>query len=148
MALLEKHLEVKESNIPSAGKGLFTSVFIAKGTRIIEYKGRVRTWNEVKDSHTNYYIFYVNSKHVIDAGARKKSLARYINDARGLKKIKGLSNNTEFVTDGLKVFVEAKKNIEAGEELFVSYGKDYWDVIRNNIKVDAASNKAANKKKA
>ena len=137
MALLEKQLEVKESNIPGAGKGLFTNDFIPKGARIIEYKGRIRTWKEVKDNDTNYYIFYVTRNHIIDAGRTKTSLARYINDARGLKKIKGLSNNVEFIRDGKRVFVEAKKNIPAGSEIFVSYGKDYWDVIRNNQKIDA-----------
>jgi len=92
MALLEKHLEVKESCIPGAGKGLFTKIFIPKGTRIIEYKGRIRTWKEVENDDSNYYIFYVNRNHIIDAGKRTKSLARYINDASGLQKIKGLSN--------------------------------------------------------
>ena len=137
MALLEKQLEVKESSIPGAGKGLFTTKFIPKGTRIAEYKGRVRTWKEVENEHSNYYIFYVDENHVIDAGRHKTSIARYINDAKGLKKIKGLSNNAEFVVDGLKAFVEARKDIPAGAEIFVGYGKEYWDVIRNNLKLDA-----------
>lgn len=137
MALLEKQLEVKESNIPGAGKGLFTNQFIPKGSKIAEYKGRIRTWKEVQYNDTNYYIFYVNENHIIDAGQRKKSLARYINDARGLKKIKGLNNNAEFVVDGLKVFVQATRDIAAGGEIFVGYGKEYWDVIRSNQKADS-----------
>jgi SET domain-containing protein len=135
MALLDKHLEVKESNIPGAGKGLFTKVFIPKGTRITEYKGRIRTWKEVEGENANYYIFYVNKNHVIDANRTEKSVAKYINDARGLVKIKGLNNNTQFVKEGRLVFVDATKNIPAGCELFVSYGKDYWVVIRNNIRM-------------
>ena len=141
MALLEKQLAVKESNIPGAGKGLFTNEFIAKGARIIEYKGRVRTWKEVEYDDTNYYIFFVNENHVIDAMNYKKSLARFINDARGLKKIKGLINNAQFVVDGLRVYVEAKKDIVAGGEIFLSYGKEYWDVIRTNQKADRANKK-------
>jgi len=35
------------------------------------------------------------------------------------------------------VFVEAKKDIPAGGELFVSYGKEYWQVIRRNNKLEA-----------
>lgn len=138
MALLEKHLEIKESNIPGAGKGLFTTIDIPKGTRITEYKGRVRKWKEVEDDHDNYYILYVTRNNVIDAKRYKTAIAKYINDAKGLKKIKGLNNNTEFVREGKRMFVEATKNITAGSELFVGYGKDYWDVIRNNIKVDKA----------
>jgi SET domain-containing protein len=141
MALLEKQLEVKESNIPGAGKGLFTKEFIPKGSRITEYKGRIRTWKEVENEDGNYYIFYVNADCVIDASRQKKVLARYINDAKGLKKIKGLTNNADFVVDGLQAFVEAKKDIPAGAEIFVGYGKEYWDVIRRNIKLDANAKK-------
>lgn len=137
MALLEKQLEVKESNILGAGKGLFTNQFIPKGTRIAEYKGKVRPWKEVQYDDSNYYIFYVNEDHIIDAGRHKKSLARYINDAKGLKKIKGLNNNAEFVVDNLKVFVQAKRDIAAGAEIFAAYGKEYWDVIRSNQKADS-----------
>jgi SET domain-containing protein len=143
MALLEKQLEIKESNIPGAGKGLFTTEFIPKGTRIVEYKGRIRTWKDVKNEDGNYYIFYVTRNRIIDGSNYLKSFARYINDAKGLKKIKGLNNNTEFVRDGLKVFVEATRNIPAGTELFVGYGKEYWQVIRDNIRAEARLKKGA-----
>ncbi|HVG17393.1 MAG TPA: SET domain-containing protein-lysine N-methyltransferase, partial [Chitinophagaceae bacterium] len=65
MALLEKQLVVKRSTIPGSGKGLFTKKLIPKGTRIIEYKGRITTWKEVKNDHTNAYIYTVNNNHVI-----------------------------------------------------------------------------------
>lgn len=137
MALLDKRLEVKESCIQGAGMGLFTNVFIPKGTRIVEYKGKIKTWKEVQHNDSNYYIFYVNEDCIIDAAKNKKSLARYINDAKGLQKIKGLSNNAVFVIDGERVFVEATKNIAAGSEIFVGYGKEYWEVIKTNMKLDA-----------
>ncbi len=137
MALLEKHLEIRASNVPGAGKGLFTKVFIPKGTRITEYKGRITTWKEVQHDDSNFYIFFVTQKHVIDASKNKKALARYINDAKGLTRIKGLHNNTEFVNDRRRVFVEATRDIEAETELFIGYGKEYWDIVRKNIKVDA-----------
>jgi SET domain-containing protein len=141
MALLEKQLEIKESSIPNAGLGLFTNVFIAKGTRIVEYKGRIKTWKEVQHDDDNYYIFYVTKNRIIDANGYKKSLARYLNDAKGLKKIKGLNNNTEFVRDGLRVYIDATRDIPAGAELFVGYGKEYWDVIRSNLKLEAKEKK-------
>ncbi len=140
MALLEKQLEVKESNIPGAGKGLFTNDFIAKGARIVEYKGAIRTWKEVKHDDTNFYIMSVTRHHIIDANSHKKSLARYINDAKGLQKIKGIHNNGEFIREGLKVFVEAIRDIPAEAEIFVSYGKEYWEIIRKNRKIDAKKN--------
>lgn len=146
MALFEKHLYVKKSTLPNAGKGLFTKVFIPKGERIVEYKGKITTWKDVKDDDgKNGYIFYVKRYHVIDALPTKKPLARYANDARGLTRIKGVTNNCDYITDGLKAYIESKKNIEAGSEIFVDYGPDYWKVIRENIAVDKKA-KAKNKK--
>jgi len=136
MALLEKQLYVKKSTIPNSGKGLFTKKFIPKGTRIVEYKGKISTWKDVKDEDgRNGYIFYVNRNHVINALPTKKPLARYANDARGLVRIKGITNNSDYVTDGLKAYIESKKDIPAGAEIFVDYGKDYWKVIRENMKL-------------
>lgn len=136
MALLEKQLVVRKSKIPNAGKGLFTRKFIPKGTWIVEYKGRVSTWKEVKDEDgKNGYIFYINRNHVIDGKPYLKALARYANDARGLVKIPGLSNNADYVTDGKRAYIEAKKDIPAGSEILVDYGKDYWKVIRANLKL-------------
>jgi len=146
MALFEKHLYVKKSTLPNAGKGLFTKVFIPKGERIVEYKGKITTWKDVKDDDgKNGYIFYVKRYHVIDALPTKKPLARYANDARGLTRIKGVTNNCDYITDGLKAYIESKKNIERGSEIFVDYGPDYWKVIRENIAVDK---KAKTKKKS
>jgi hypothetical protein len=148
MALFEKHLYVKKSTIPNAGKGLFTKVAIPKGSRIVEYKGRITKWKEVKDDDgKNGYIFYVNRNHVIDALPTKQHLARYANDAKGLTRIKGLRNNCDYITDGLKAYIESHKNIPAYSEIFVDYGPDYWKTIRENIKVDRDQEKKARKKK-
>ena len=136
MALLEKQLIVKRSSIPGSGKGLFTKKFIPKGTRIVEYKGKITTWKEVKHNDgANGYIYYVSRNHVIDAHTYKKSLARYANDARGLQQIKGITNNSAYVHDKLRVFIEAVKDIPANSEILVAYGKEYWDAIKHNIKM-------------
>ena len=147
MALFEKHLYVKKSTLPNAGKGLFTRVEIPKGTLIVEYKGRITTWKDVKDDDgKNGYIFYVKRYHVIDAWPTKKPLARYANDAKGLTRIKGITNNCDYITKGLKAYIESKKKIEAGSEIFVDYGPDYWKTIRENIATDKKSNKKKSKK--
>jgi uncharacterized protein len=136
MALLEKQLFVRKSTIPNSGKGLFTRKSIPKGTRIVEYKGKISTWKDVKDEDgRNGYIFYITRNHVINALPVKTALARYANDARGLVKIKGLNNNCDYISDGLKAYIESKKDIAAGSEIFVDYGKDYWKVIRENMKL-------------
>ena len=134
MALLENQLVVKASTLPGSGKGLFTRKFIPRGTRIVEYKGRMTTWNEVKNDADNGYIYTIDNQHVIDAQNSVKTFGRYANDARGLVKLKGVTNNSTYVNDGNKVFIESIKDIPAGGEILVSYGKDYWDVIRQNKK--------------
>ncbi|MCS3801261.1 SET domain-containing protein [Niastella sp. OAS944] len=142
MAFLEKQLYVKTSTLPNAGKGLFTKKFIPKGTRIVEYKGRTRTWKEVqKDEDESPYIYYVKRNFVIDALNDKKALARYANDARGLQRVKDLNNNAEYVEEGVRVFIEATKDIPAGGEIFVGYGPEYWQVIRHNIRIDEKEKK-------
>lgn len=148
MALLEKQLFVKKSGLPNAGKGLFTKKFIPKGTRIVEYKGRISSWKDVKDEDgKNGYIFYVTRNHVINALPVKSALARYANDANGLSRIKGITNNCDYISDGLKAYIESKKDIAAGAEIFVDYGKDYWKVIRENMKLWKKEAKEAEKAK-
>lgn len=137
MALLEKQLVVKRSTIPEAGKGLFTKKFIPKGTRIVEYKGKVSTWKDVNiDEGRNGYIYYINRNHVIDAQPLVKALGRYANDAMGMSRVKGITNNSQYIVDDMRVYIESVKDIPAGGEILVRYGKEYWDVIRQNIKID------------
>ena len=135
---LQNHILVKKSNLPGAGKGLFARNFIPKGTHIAEYKGKVTTWKKVKDDNgNNNYLYYMNRNHVIDARNYKKSKARYANDARGLKRIKGFTNNAIYIENGDQVFIESTKDIAPGEEILVSYGKEYWEAIRHNQKISA-----------
>lgn len=133
MALLEKNLYIKKSNISKAGKGLFTRQFIAKGTVIVEYKGRITTWKEALNGKVfNGYVFYINRLHVIDCMTYKKALARFANDANGTHQIENLKNNSNFIIQQNKVYIQAAKDICAGEEILVSYGRDYWKVIAEN----------------
>lgn len=135
MPFLESQLFVQESTIPGAGQGLFTKVFIPKGTRIIQYTGKVSNWEDADHQDgLNAYIYFMSEDHVIDASKRKKSLGRYANDARGMKKIKGLLNNSVYVEEGKKVYVDSAKDIQAGGEILVGYGKEYWDVLKENYK--------------
>lgn len=131
MALFEKNLVVKKSKLPKAGKGLFTRIDIPKGTRIVEYKGRIQPWRELKDEDgINGYLMYINRNVVINGLNALKSLARYANDATGLVRIEGIRNNAEFVSEGKRCFIEATQNIKAGEEIYAGYGREYWTLIK------------------
>lgn len=149
MALLDEHLVVKKSTLPNAGKGLFTKVDIPKGTRITEYKGRVMTWADVKketDDHYGY-VFWFNNQFVIDAWQTTKGVAHYANDARGIVKVKGVLNNSDYETEELRCYIVATKDIPKGSEIFVDYGKDYWKVIRYNLRLEAENRKKAQSSK-
>ena len=148
MALLDKYLYVKKSTLPNAGKGLFTKVFIPKGTRITEYKGKVMTWKEVEKmaDYRNGYVFYFTRNYVIDAWNSKVGLAHFANDAKGLGKVEGIKNNCEYDTEKKHCFVVASRNILAGSEILVGYGPEYWQVIRYNIRQDEKTNKDNEKK--
>jgi hypothetical protein len=131
MALLEKHLYIRKSQLPYAGKGLFTNIDIKKGERIVEYKGRIQPWKEVKDQDGyNGYLLRINWQTTINALPYKKALGRYANDAQGIHRKKGIRNNAEYVTEGKKCFLEATRTISKHEEILVGYGSEYWKLIR------------------
>ena len=102
MSFLEKYLKVKKSTISNAGKGLFTTQFIPKGTLIVEYKGRITTWKDVLNGKTfNGYVYYIKRNYVIDAMPYKKALARFASDASGLNGRSGLINNSKSTASSL-----------------------------------------------
>ena len=137
-------LIVKTSLLPNAGKGLFTTKPIKKDSKIIEYKGEIIDWKEytkrVKEDKDGY-LFFITNKRCIDAYATPQYKARYANDAEGLSRVKGLKNNAVYDIFGEQCFIVATRDIKAGEEIFVSYTKEYWDCIRYNIKHNLYKNK-------
>jgi SET domain-containing protein len=124
-------LVIKKSTLPGAGKGLFTRQPISRGELVVEYKGLITTWKKIKDSELfNPYVYYVNRNHVIDAMGDAEALGRYANDANGMTKVKGITNNAEYTMSARQVFIKATRDILPGEEILVAYGKEYWDVVK------------------
>jgi SET domain-containing protein len=127
---------VKKSSLPNAGNGLFVKIDFKKGEMITEYKGRRRTWAQVENDADNGYIFHIDDDNVIDAQKNVNTFGRYANDAAGLHRVSGLRNNAEYIEESNRVFIRATRNIKAGNEVFVSYGKRYWKQVRDNMKDD------------
>ena len=101
------------------GTGVFATRRIAKGSRIIEYLGERVSHGEADrryagkaedDNHT--FLFTVDACTVIDAGVDGNA-ARYINHS--------CDPNCETVAEGRRIFIEALKDIERGEELAYDY---------------------------
>ncbi len=100
-----------------SGLGLISLEPIKKGASVVEYAGELIDDPEA-DRRSNRYIFEVRKNVNID-GSSRKNLARYVNHA--------CKPNCDYRIKGDKVFYYALKNIKAGEELTVNYGKEYFD---------------------
>lgn len=131
-------LYIEKSLLPGAGKGLFTSKPIKKGKRIVEYTGDIITYKEYgeRTQKNRYgYLLYINQYRCIDAFDHPEALARYANDANGLVKVKGLFNNSTYEIIGNRGYIVAFRNIPAHSEIFVGYGKNYWEDIKYNMRL-------------
>ena len=145
---MNKDLEVKKSNIPGAGKGLFVNRDVKKGERIVEYLGEIITWKECDiraERDEGGYVFYVNRKKCIDAFHMPEALARFANDANGLIKEKGITNNCKYEIYKNTGWITSTKDIKAGSEILVRYGFEYWRDIRYNIKLELEKKEAEKK---
>lgn len=102
------------------GLGLFATREIKKGTRIVEYLGRMLDCKiPAHDDIENKYLFEINGRWTID-GSRRSNLARYANHS--------CRPNSESDVHPKKrqVFIQSIKKIQPGEEINYDYGSDYW----------------------
>jgi SET domain-containing protein len=111
------YLEVRESAIQ--GKGAFALRNIRKGTRLIEYLGQRISWrtadkryDDEKMSRHHTFLFTIDDRTCIDAAVNGND-ARFLNHS--------CDGNCEAITDRRRIFIEARKNIKAGEELLYDY---------------------------
>jgi SET domain-containing protein len=102
------------------GRGVYAALPIAKGTRIVEYLGERISHKQADDRYAakgqddgHTFLFVVNSRVVIDAGVNGND-ARFINHC--------CAPNCDTVIEGGRVFIEALRDIEPGEELGYEYG--------------------------
>jgi SET domain-containing protein len=110
-------VEVRNSSVH--GRGVFAVAPIKKGTRIIEYLGdRVshaaadKRYEDHDESDNHTFLFIVDNKTVIDAGVGGND-ARFINHQ--------CEGNCESVIENRRVFIDAARDIEPGQELGYDY---------------------------
>jgi len=114
-------VEPRASTIVGAGMGLFAKKLIPKDTVIVEYSGRVLDLEQAKVLRDRMYLKAVTLNRHIDAKGPDGSLAKYINDHVSKER-----HNASFFKKDTRVFIRALRNIQPGEELFVSYGRGHW----------------------
>jgi SET domain-containing protein len=127
-------LYVKKSKLAKAGKGLFTSEKILKGEVVCEYEGENLTWKECMKRNDEMeekgaYFFHITNKNCVDAQHTLWAMGRYANDAAGPSRLIGLKNNAAYQIIKGKPYIIASKTIKENEEIFVGYGKAYWEVM-------------------
>jgi|GEM_PF-274486 len=135
-------VQIKTSQIPKAGNGLFALVEYKRGDIVCEYEGEMVTWAECekrsKEGHEGY-VFFISKNRCVDAYFTPWAFGRYANDARGIGRVKGLRNNAQYEIKKRKgvqkVFIVATGNIHLGQEIFVHYGEDYWRYLEGTREI-------------
>lgn len=122
------YLYVNTSQLPASGNGLYTAVEIYRMEIIAYYKGEILTEQQAKlrakKGDDKYFINLIDGR-ILDS-MKIKCFAKYANDAEGFLK-SNFKNNAKIALDETNhVCLIATRNIKAGEEIFCSYGKQYW----------------------
>jgi SET domain-containing protein len=116
--IVGRRIQTRRSGVH--GKGVFAVTDFAQGEIIIEYVGEIISWKEAlrrhphdpKDPNHTFY-FHIDDKHVIDAKYGGNS-SRWINHS--------CKPNCEPDEIDGRIFITARRNILAGEELSYDYG--------------------------
>lgn len=122
---------VAPSRIRGAGDGLFAARPHARGALLAVYAGApLRTLAALR-LRDKAYLMRLGPQCYIDAREHAGVLARYINDACGRA-----WTNAEFEKRPEdappRALVIAARDIDAGEEIYVDYGRWYWASGRGN----------------
>ncbi len=117
--------KITQRNSKIHGQGVFALADIKAGEDIVQYKGKLRTHDEVDDEYGGQdnghtFLFILNDEYVIDANIGG-NVARWINH--------GCAPNCQAFVVGSgsgdprkdKVVIEALRDIGAGEELTYDY---------------------------
>ncbi len=112
-----RFFDVRQSGIQ--GKGAFATSRIRTGQRVIEYAGERITNDEADNRYDetamrrhHTFLFTVTARTVVD-GAINGNESIYINHS--------CDPNCEAVIDGGRIFIEAIRTIQPGEELVYDY---------------------------
>jgi len=114
-------LKIEVRNSPIHGRGVYAAADIAKGERVLEYRGEIISWkaaderppSDPNDPHHTFLFSLSDGKRVIDASQGG-------NDARWINHSCDPNCETEESGSG-RVYIEAIRDISSGEELNYDY---------------------------
>lgn len=132
--------EVEVCAAGARGLGVFAKTHIPKGTMIVRYTGRTETMTDqnarISAGLTSKdYVFKLGGGWYIDAEhPSSSSWARYINHSVLRKNCNAVymampewTSACPCPTVPYAVWFEASRSITPGQELFIDYGRSYWD---------------------
>jgi len=134
------YTRIGESTIPGIGMGLFADTFFKEGMFISDYGGVYG--NQASSSDSKYVVnpSLIDDDDefrglVLDGnfGFYMNELGRWVNDSLNPKLVNAalIIENVESGIFGIdnypfNVYIQATRDIQPGEEIFASYGDDYW----------------------
>jgi uncharacterized protein len=123
------YLYLEPSQIMGSGQGLRTAIAIFKDEYFAQFEGELLTQKQANEraeaGQNGYFISLLNGK-ILDS-KNTPCFAKFANDAEGLIKSDFKNNSKITLNQQNKVCLMATKKIKAGEEIFCSYGKKYWE---------------------
>eukprot|EP00929_Paragymnodinium_shiwhaense_P053412 TRINITY_DN26725_c0_g1_i1.p1 TRINITY_DN26725_c0_g1~~TRINITY_DN26725_c0_g1_i1.p1 ORF type:complete len:208 (-),score=38.54 TRINITY_DN26725_c0_g1_i1:361-984(-) len=127
LARLRERLDVRPSELPGAGLGLFSLTGHKADELIFPYQGERMSMEEhhrrlASGESSGDYAMQLFCGDIIDAEHHKDALGRYANDGSGEKQ------NALFDEVDQRPWLRASgdQDIPAGAEILVSYGVSYW----------------------
>lgn len=118
----EFNLEIKKSNIKDSGLGVFnkSQYDILPNTFLGNYTGELKSNKTIV---TSTYCVELKSENYIDAYEYPRCIFAMINDSR----FSVFDYNCEFRVFEDHVEIWSIKNIKCNYELFIDYGKEFWE---------------------
>ena len=129
---VDRDLLVAPSAIACGGLGLFTSKDFAAGETVCYYAGLVYNFNGKNLLEDQSYVLYLGYSEIFDEDIFIDPLdllevkGRYMNDPLNETLYNVCWSRSMDNVAQLRCGVVATRDIIAGEEIFVSYGSDYW----------------------
>lgn len=127
-------VEVKKTQLPFLGLGLFATIPFKRLDFITEFYGERITHQQAMDGRPTSHIRTLESHHECIDGERKivqgKGAAQFANDGK-LHKLNNarLVNVWDNSTASYRCFLRALCDISPHEEICTSYGSGYWKRI-------------------
>lgn len=121
----EDYLYSKPSQIPNAGFGLFSAITLYKGDIIAHFNGEVLNLKEaqirIQNNDDDYFMNLPNGL-TLDC-KNTPGFAKMANDFFN----SNFKQNAIITLNNNQVVLVASKTIQAHQEIFTSYGKNYWE---------------------